>query len=220
MTLTIRTQLLKSALIDSGYLLYILLVKKSRNRHFSFIYYNNTSSVSITDQEERAMKPHDEQRYYLIGDINQSGWRTAIKDISQLLDGHNHVHLLISSLGGTIHGGLKFGLQFDNNRGRITTTATGSISSMAIIPLLAGHKRRISSGAFLGFHQIGKTDSTNESQLSEVSRKNLEKVIRLYAEMIAEVTLLSVNDVLTMMENNRDLSAEEAKEYGMVTDIV
>ena len=139
-----------------------------------------------------------------------------------LLHKSEHIHLLISSGGGSVFHGISMynylkGLNID-----ITTYNFGSADSIATVLFCAGKNRVCVRHARFLIHPVSLNIAANLT-LKDKDLEEQLKSVKIDTENIAKIISYTANkdikDVEEKMHNRTTLNAEEAKEYGLATEI-
>ncbi|WP_288521822.1 ATP-dependent Clp protease proteolytic subunit [uncultured Brachyspira sp.] len=151
----------------------------------------------------------------------------TIKSLSQCLDQailhrSEHIHLLISSGGGSVFHGISMYNYLKGLNINITTYNFGSADSIATVLFCAGKHRICVPNARFLIHPV----SLNLNAPLLLKDKDLEeqlKSIKIDTENIAKIISDTANkdikDVEEKMHNRTTLNPIEAKKYGLATDI-
>src|SRR5690606_4357890 len=143
--------------------------------------------------------------------------------IDQLISsGVQHLHLMLSSPGGSVFHGLSVHNYLRGLEIRVTTYNFGSVDSIGVIIFCAGSKRVCVPHARFLIHGV----SLSLNGGINVDEKGLEehlKSIKIDAENIARVisdtTGRNLKDVENDMLERTTLSPTQAEKYGLVTDV-
>lgn len=151
---------------------------------------------------------------------------TASLVIAQLLylegqDPDKDISFYINSPGGSVSAGLAI---FDTMRYikcDVSTICIGMAASMGAFLLAAGAKgkRFCLPNSEVMIHQPlgGFAGSATDV---EISARNLKKTKEKLSRMLAEFTGKSLEEILRDTDRDNFLSAEEAKEYGLVDEVI
>lgn len=128
------------------------------------------------------------------------------------------VTLIVSSSGGRVQPALDF---YDFAKGlpiTITTYTIGQVASAAIVIYCVAEKRYTHSRSKFLIHGIrGGAQGYSIKDMKEKIMPNLTDQSNKIAEIIAEATKKDKLDVEKDMTGEKELSAEKAIEYGLVT---
>jgi len=146
--------------------------------------------------------------------------------VAQLLfleadDPERDITLYINSPGGLAIGALAIYDTINYIKPAVSTICTGSASSAAAFLLAAGTKgKRLSLGnSRIMIHQISAGTEGNIQDM-RVHFKETERLNDLYLKEFSNLVGKSVDQLRKDMERDYFMSAEEAKEYGIVDEIL
>ncbi|MDR2582064.1 MAG: ATP-dependent Clp protease proteolytic subunit [Fibromonadaceae bacterium] len=155
--------------------------------------------------------------------VNPQTTDSLIKLIDdRIRNGYQKIHLLISSPGGSVFHGLSlynflYGIPLE-----VDTYNFGSVDSIGVILFCAGKNRYSVPNARFLIHgvnfQVGGPTGFDEKMLEE-HLKSLQIDQQNIAKVIAFTTGKKEDDIKNDMHNRTTLSPEEAKKYGLVTEI-
>ena len=139
------------------------------------------------------------------------------------------VNVLIDSLGGYTHTALSVSSAF-RNHGNVNVTFRGMNASAATIASLGAKHIAMDEDALYLIHKCSVTvfewASMNEEQLAEHikklehTRQNSMKVDVAVARAYAKRTGKSTDELLELMSKELWLTADEAKEYGFIDEVI
>ena len=139
------------------------------------------------------------------------------------------VAVRISSYGGEVAHALDIRQQFIDH-GDVTAYLYGFVASSATILAMGAKKVCISKYCMFLVHKVsnwvdawGQYNADQMQQLIEELQKNMsdnEKIDRVIASMYAAKCGKSVEDILDVLKEGRWLTAQEAKEYGFVDEVI
>jgi len=139
----------------------------------------------------------------------------------QLENKEQDIDIYINSPGGTISAGLAIydTMQFVSND--VATTCIGQASSMAAVLLAAGTsgKRRILPNARVMIHQPWGGAQGTAADIS-IHAEEILKIKKKLNEILAEHTGKPVSQIEKDSDRDYFLSADEAKKYGLVDEIL
>jgi ATP-dependent Clp protease, protease subunit len=157
---------------------------------------------------------------------------TAIDDIvasltvAQMLfleaeDPEKDIHIYINSPGGSVSAGLAIYDTIQYIRPEVSTICVGMAASMGAVLLLAGAKgkRKALPNARIMIHQPWGGVQGTASDISIQAEEIIKTKTRLN-EIIAYHTGKNPQDVGKDTDRDKYLSAEAAKEYGIIDDIL
>jgi ATP-dependent protease ClpP protease subunit len=148
-----------------------------------------------------------------------------VKDIDRLLtkDAEAEIGLFVTSPGGPSGTAMSF---YDTVRHllkpKLVTIGSGDVDSSGIIIFLSGTRRYVSERTTLLFHPAGRifggqryTTREMQAMLEEDRLKDEQ-----YAQVVADNSKLSREDVLAMMYEHTVLSPQEALRHGLADAII
>ena len=132
-----------------------------------------------------------------------------------------HIQMLLSTYGGCVYDGLSLYDAVKNSNTEVDITCFGKIMSMGIILLLSAKTRKAYRNTTFMIHEgssgfIGKVADMEESVEES---KRLREVI---FDIIEKETKISKAKLDEVRKSRMDwfLTAEEALEYGLITEII
>jgi ATP-dependent Clp endopeptidase proteolytic subunit ClpP len=140
----------------------------------------------------------------------------------KIISGVRHIHLMLSSPGGSVFHGMSI---FNFLRGapiQVTTYNFGSVDSIGVVIYCAGSKRvTVPHSRFL-IHGVSMNfqgnHSFDEKDLDE-KLKGLKIDYRNISRVIADTTGRNVETIINDMETRTTLNPDEAVEYGLVHEV-
>lgn len=158
---------------------------------------------------------------------------TAIDDqvanaiVAQLLflegdDPDKDVHIYINSPGGSISAGLAIYDTMRHIRPRVSTICVGQAASMGAFLLAGGEKglRYALPNSRVMIHQPLIGGLAGQASDIEIHARELLKTKDKMAQMLAENTGQPLDRVAADTERDYYMSAEEAKDYGLVDSVL
>ncbi|MEA2508688.1 MAG: ATP-dependent Clp protease, protease subunit [Actinomycetota bacterium] len=146
--------------------------------------------------------------------------------VAQLLhlesdDPNKDINLYINSPGGSAYAGLAIYDTMQFIKPDVSTICVGMAMSMGAILLCGGapHKRFALPNSKIMIHQ-GSAGFEGSPADIEIHAKEVLSLRRRVAEILAEHTHLSVEQVEEDIDRDRFMSAEEAKSYGVIDEIL
>ena len=146
--------------------------------------------------------------------------------IAQLLylereDPERDVQLYLHSPGGVISAGLAIYDTMNLVRPDVSTIAVGATASMATVLLAAGAagKRYALPNATMHMHQATGGISGQASDI-EIAAREIVRNNELIRQILAERTGQTLERIAEDTDRDFFMSAEEAKEYGLVDDVL
>lgn len=139
------------------------------------------------------------------------------------------VTVRVSSFGGEVSHALDIRQQFIDH-GDVTAYLYGFVASSATILAMGAKRVCISKYCMFLVHKVsnwvdawGQYNADQMQQLIEELKKNMsdnEKIDRVLASMYAAKCGKSVEDILDVLKEGRWLTAQEAKDYGFVDEVI
>ncbi|HYG59763.1 MAG TPA: ATP-dependent Clp protease proteolytic subunit [Symbiobacteriaceae bacterium] len=146
--------------------------------------------------------------------------------IAQLLylesdDPDKEINLYINSPGGSVSAGLGIYDAMQHIKAPVNTTVVGLAASMGALLLAAGTGKRFAlPNARIMIHQPLLQGVGGQVTDIEITAREAIKTKEQMAEILAKHTGQSVERVKADTERDRWLSADEAKAYGLVDEVV
>lgn len=132
-----------------------------------------------------------------------------------------HIQMLMSTYGGCVYDGLSLYDAIKNSKTEVDITCFGKIMSMGIVLLLASKTRKAYRNTTFMIHEgssgaIGKV-SDMEDSIDESKRLN-----DIYFGIIESETKIPKTKLDEIRKRRKDwyFTAEEALEYGLITEII
>ncbi|MBU3636062.1 ClpP family protease [Polynucleobacter sp. es-MAR-4] len=148
---------------------------------------------------------------------------SLFKSIDQvMLRGHDHIHLMISSPGGSVLHGLSAHNYLRGIGLPVTTYNFGSVDSIGVVIFCAGEERICVPHARFLIHGVSLQLQGN-LKLDEKSIDEHLKSVKIdahnIARVIADTAEKKLEEVEKSMLERTTLNPSQAKEYGLVTGI-
>lgn len=166
-------------------------------------------------------RPKSDPAYLFFDDITAA---TVGKAFADIVDNDRKI-LIVNSGGGNVEPTMAFyDLIRHSSKKDLETVAVGEIASSAVILFCAGQKRLIGENAYVYLHNIkmsfANTKPTDKDKKDGELR--VATLVRLYARIISETTQgrLSPEDIEKMMDAGTVLTAQEAVQCGLATDVL
>lgn len=159
------------------------------------------------------------------GTVSESWWDKGISvdNVRNILNENKNkdVNILLNSLGGnffdalTIHDILKL------HKGKVSVKMIGAnASASTIIAMAADEKPDISSNGLFLVHNVRSYSFDAETAKDKrEAAEEMDRMDTLLANIFRKKTGKTEPEILSLMEEERWLSAEEAKEFGFVDNI-
>ena len=136
-------------------------------------------------------------------------------------DPGNDISLYINSPGGVVYAGLAIYDTMQLVRADVRTIAVGSTASMATVLLASGAKGKRSAlpNATIHMHPAGG-GSRGYAQDVEIQARELLRLHKKNHQILAYHTGQTVEQIEADSERDRWFTAEQAKEYGIIDDVI
>lgn len=146
--------------------------------------------------------------------------------VAQLLflesdDSEKDINLYINSPGGVVSSGLAIYDTMQHIKCDVATTCMGMAASMGAVLLTAGApgKRSCLPNARVMIHQpLGGVQG--QASDIEIEAKEILRIKKDLSQIIADHSGKSLDDILKDSDRNNWMSANEAKKYGLVDNVV
>ncbi len=165
------------------------------------------------------------ERIIILGGLVTDGVANTI--IAQLLflqheDPKKDISLYINSPGGSVTAGMAIYDTMQFVKPDVSTTCVGIAASMGAFLLAAGKKGKRFSlpNSEILLHQVSVESIGGQATEIEISARQILKTKQRLNQIIAKSTGQSLAKVERDTERDFWLSAEEAKEYGVVDEII
>ena len=155
------------------------------------------------------------------GDITSMTAENVICQLKVLeyLNPNEDVQILINSNGGEVDAGFAIIDVMKLMNYKIETVVLGKAYSMAAVIASVGDVRKATKHSKIMIHQPSTGMSGKESDLNNYV-KELSKTKKLLVDILCESTKQSIDVIEKDMEHDFYLSACEAKEYGILDEIL
>ena len=184
----------------------------------------------VIEQSGRGERSYDiysrllkERVIFLVGEVND---QTANLVVAQLLfleseNPEKDISFYINSPGGSVSAGLAIFDTMQFIKPDVSTLCMGMAASMGSFLLMAGAKgkRYALPNAKVMIHQPSGGTSGQATDIEIHAReiiKTRERLNKIYADRTGQ----PVEKIASDMERDRYLSADEAKEYGLVDEVI
>ena len=184
----------------------------------------------VIEQSGRGERSYDiysrllkERVIFLVGEVND---QTANLVVAQLLfleseNPEKDISFYINSPGGSVSAGLAIFDTMQFIKPDVSTLCMGMAASMGSFLLMAGAKGKRYSlpNAKVMIHQPSGGTSGQATDIEIHAReiiKTRERLNKIYADRTGQ----PVEKIASDMERDRYLSADEAKEYGLVDEVI
>lgn len=190
------------------------------------------SSYALAADEEKDNAGKEEKKVEALkcdktivieGEIGSELTAEMFKTLIPCLERGEEQLLVINSPGGDpwTAFGIFEALRLADSGHRLTIRTQGRSASAAVLISLASEAREIGCYSHFYLHEVSTTIVAN-AKAAEIYTMGArsETVTEIYVKIVAMRTGLSTERVEEMMEEEKTLLAEEAKELGFATDIV
>ncbi|MGM0439270.1 MAG: ATP-dependent Clp protease proteolytic subunit [Patescibacteria group bacterium] len=147
-----------------------------------------------------------------IGDVNVPIYEEVMQKIEKLKDCSAPVTLMITSEGGYIPVAIDFTEEMRIRRFKFNTLGIGRIASAAIPIFLSGERRSMGFHSHLLFHIPDVSDYDDQEK-----KQNMKN---WYIDFIIDHSNLSREKVLELSENETLIDAKQAKDFGLIDEII
>ena len=159
---------------------------------------------------------------FINGEINDTLSNLIISELLYLDSiNHNDIDIYINSPGGSVTSGLAIIDTMNFIKSDIRTTVTGIAASMASIILANGTKGKRYSlkNSEVMIHQpLGNT--SGQATDIEIQAKRIINKKKLLNKLLSELTNQTLKRIEKDTERDKYLSSLEAKEYGIIDEII
>jgi ATP-dependent Clp protease protease subunit len=162
------------------------------------------------------MKKKD-KKIYVYDSIGGEGIM-ALDIIKELSDAEGDIQVHINSGGGSVSQGIAIYNALKEYEGKVHVKIDGLAASIASVIAMSGTTVTMAEGSLLMVHMPWTTIAGNAEDLrkeAEVLDQHMETLVDIYASN----SPLSRDEIKSMLAEETWLTAEEAYELGMITDI-
>ncbi len=196
---------------------YFRKISKIQNNNTSYLLENNGSSVDVFS------KLLDDRIIFLSTDIDDYTCNLIKAQLIYLeTESDEDIKIYIDSGGGSVYSGLGLLDVMDFIKPDIVTVNTGLAASMAAVILCSGTngKRKALRRSRTMIHQpLGYTGYAQATDM-EIEAKEINSLKKELYEIISERTGQVYDRVYKDSERDYWMTAEDAKKYGMIDEIV
>ena len=185
---------------------------------------------TVVEQTSRGERAYDiysrllkDRIIMLSGEVND---QMANSVIAQLLfldaqDSEKDIYLYINSPGGVITSGLAMLDTMNFIKSDVQTIAIGMAASMASVLLAGGTKgkRFALPNSTILIHQPSGGAQGQQTEI-EIAAEEILKTRKKMNQILAEATGQTVEQIKKDTERDHYMSAQEAKDYGLIDDIL
>ncbi len=162
---------------------------------------------------------------FLTEEVNAATSNELLKQLMYLegQDTGQEITIYINSPGGEVISGLAVYDFISLMKSPVRTVCTGTAASMGAILFLAGQKREMLPHTRLMIHDPSFSGGSISGKKSHEIRHELEKLDEVrtaLAEIIAEKTGKSIEEIYDVTSEDTFYSAKEAIEFGLATGIM
>ncbi|MFV2052346.1 ClpP family protease [Aliiroseovarius sp. YM-037] len=179
----------------------------------------------VEEEEQDNLKCTGKHRRFVLDSAIEWGLTGEIfNTVIPCLEGGYSQEIVINSPGGsptTAHG-IYEALRLVDTENRLTTTVYGSAHSAAMYVFLAGANRNISCSSTMQIHPVTLRVITSSNDRTELDSfpERWEKTEARSVSILARRTNLTEADVRELKLGHRLLSAEDALEHGIATEVI
>ncbi|HRN70392.1 MAG TPA: ATP-dependent Clp protease proteolytic subunit [Candidatus Woesebacteria bacterium] len=159
---------------------------------------------------------------YLFGEITYETAQTVMSgiDSANANDEYSDILLIICSYGGYNLPAFALYEKISSSQKEITTKATGTCQSSAVVVLQAGHKRLATEKTIFMLHQIDSPiQNPTFSELQKES-EHMKRMNDLFIELTVSKSNITKEDFEKQTKNTLYLSAQEAFSQGFIDEII
>ena len=185
---------------------------------------------TVVEQTSRGERAYDiysrllkDRIIMLSGEVND---QMANSVIAQLLfldaqDSEKDIYLYINSPGGVITSGLAMLDTMNCIKSDVQTIAIGMAASMASVLLAGGTKgkRFALPNSTILIHQPSGGAQGQQTEI-EIAAEEILKTRRKMNQILADATGQTIEQIKKDTERDHYMSAQEAKDYGLIDDIL
>lgn len=185
---------------------------------------------TVVEQTSRGERAYDiysrllkDRIIMLSGEVND---QMANSVIAQLLfldaqDSERDIYLYINSPGGVITSGLAMLDTMNFIKSDVQTIAIGMAASMASVLLAGGTKgkRFALPNSTILIHQPSGGAQGQQTEI-EIAAEEILKTRRKMNQILADATGQTIEQIKKDTERDHYMSAQEAKDYGLIDDIL
>ena len=185
---------------------------------------------TVVEQTSRGERAYDiysrllkDRIIMLSGEVND---QMANSVIAQLLfldaqDSEKDIYLYINSPGGVITSGLAMLATMNFIKSDVQTVAIGMAASMASVLLAGGTKgkRFALPNSTILIHQPSGGAQGQQTEI-EIAAEEILKTRRKMNQILADATGQTIEQIKKDTERDHYMSAQEAKDYGLIDDIL
>ncbi len=184
----------------------------------------------VVEQTSRGERSYDiysrllnDRIVFLNGEVNEASSSVIVAELLYLeaQDPDKDIQFYINSPGGSVTDGLAIYDTMQYIKADVSTICVGMAASMAAFLLSAGAKgKRIClPNAEVMIHQVLGETRGQETDI-QIEARHMAKIKKTLTEIIADNCGKTYDQVYADCERNNWMSAEEAKEYGLIDKVI
>lgn len=129
------------------------------------------------------------------------------------------IEVYISSTGGDVFAGIEMFGELKNHRGKVTVKILSLAASAASVIAMAGDELLMSPGAQLMIHNVSTT-SKGDSNAMQHTKEILDNANQSIAAVYRHKTGKTVDEILSLMNKETWLTAEQAISHGFADNLL
>ncbi len=184
----------------------------------------------VVEQTSRGERSYDiysrllnDRIVFLNGEVNEASSNIIVAELLYLeaQDPDKDIQFYINSPGGSVTDGLAIYDTMQYIKADVSTICVGMAASMGAFLLSAGAKgKRIClPNAEVMIHQVLGETKGQETDI-QIEARHIAKIKKNLTEIIAKNCGKTYEQVYADCERNNWMSAEEAKEYGLIDSVI
>ena len=184
----------------------------------------------VVEQTSRGERSYDiysrllnDRIVFLNGEVNEASSSVIVAELLYLeaQDPDKDIQFYINSPGGSVTDGLAIYETMQYIKADVSTICVGMAASMGAFLLSAGAKgKRIClPNAEVMIHQVLGETKGQETDI-QIEARHMAKIKKTLTEIIAKNCGKTYEQVYADCERNNWMSAEEAKEYGLIDSVI
>ena len=184
----------------------------------------------VVEQTSRGERSYDiysrllnDRIVFLNGEVNEASSSVIVAELLYLeaQDPDKDIQFYINSPGGSVTDGLAIYDTMQYIKADVSTICVGMAASMGAFLLSAGAKgKRIClPNAEVMIHQVLGETKGQETDI-QIEARHMSRIKKTLTEIIARNCGKSYEQVYADCERNNWMSAEEAKEYGLIDSVI
>ncbi len=184
----------------------------------------------VVEQTSRGERSYDiysrllnDRIVFLNGEVNEASSSVIVAELLYLeaQDPDKDIQFYINSPGGSVTDGLAIYDTMQYIKADVSTICVGMAASMGAFLLSAGAKgKRIClPNAEVMIHQVLGETKGQETDI-QIEARHMARIKKTLTEIIANNCGKPYEQVLADCERNNWMSAEEAKEYGLIDSVI